>query len=271
MQLVYELTGRLNSLVRELATAVSTRKLPFYDVKCTGCVWHKRSISMIRESWVFVHLLGLKVRITFLLLQNFSEVASDLRQIFTEEEPLTLPQEHLNDPSFITLWFKVKLLPLLPAVPTHILSCLSTKNFTCPVFHTMWVHVHGQRVQARSVIVVKDLCFMLLGLCSVGALGRHMSAMNDDPMYSHNIYKYLIYQHLWHHNGSGRQTADLGCKLGFLLSCTLSISKSNLAFQTPSVCRRLITVQSGCWTTLVSSRALLPWLTFTGSIQTSQG
>eukprot|EP00066_Takifugu_rubripes_P021872 XP_011611138.1 PREDICTED: uncharacterized protein LOC101074515 [Takifugu rubripes] len=128
MQLVYELTGRLNSLVRELAAA------------------------------------------------NFSEVASDFRNIFTEEEPPTLPQEHLNDPSFIALWFKVKLLPLLPAVPVHILSCLSTKNFTCPVFHTI-----------------------------VGALGHHMSAMKDDPKYSHNIYKYLIYQHLWHRNGSDPQ------------------------------------------------------------------
>ncbi|XP_056890702.1 uncharacterized protein mslnb isoform X1 [Takifugu flavidus] len=128
MQLVYELTGRLNSLVRELAAA------------------------------------------------NFSEVASDFRNIFTEEEPPTLPQEHLNDPSFIALWFKVKLLPLLPAVPVHILSCLSTKNFTCPVFHTI-----------------------------VGALGHHMSAMKDDPKYSHNVYKYLIYQHLWHRNGSDPQ------------------------------------------------------------------
>ncbi|TNM85313.1 hypothetical protein fugu_007584 [Takifugu bimaculatus] len=128
MQLVYELTGRLNSLVRELAAA------------------------------------------------NFSEVASDFRNIFTEEEPPTLPQQHLNDPSFIALWFKVKLLPLLPAVPVHILSCLSTKNFTCPVFHTI-----------------------------VGALGHHMSAMKDDPKYSHNIYKYLIYQHLWHRNGSDPQ------------------------------------------------------------------
>lgn len=38
MRLVYELTGHLNSLVRELAAAVSTMKLLFYDVKCTGCV-----------------------------------------------------------------------------------------------------------------------------------------------------------------------------------------------------------------------------------------
>ncbi|CAF98123.1 unnamed protein product [Tetraodon nigroviridis] len=66
MRLVQELTGRLNSLVRELAKA------------------------------------------------NFSELASEFRQIFTGKEPPTLPQEHLNDPSFIALWFKTAELLLLP-------------------------------------------------------------------------------------------------------------------------------------------------------------
>lgn len=58
---------------------------------------------------------------------------------------------------------------------------------------------------------------MLLGLCSVEVLGHHMSTMNDDPTYSHNIYKYFIYQHLWHRNESGGQTADFSCKLGFFI------------------------------------------------------
>lgn len=271
MGLVYELTGRLNSLVRELATAVSTLKLPFYDVKCTGCVWDKGSISMIRESWAFVHLLGLKVRIIFLLLQNFSEVATDLRQIFTEGEPPTLPQEHLNDPSFIALWFKVKLLPLLPAVPVHILSCLSTKNFTCPVFHTMWVHVYGQHVQVCSEIVVKRSLLHASRFVQCGSPqpshvcyeGR--SDVQPQHLQILNLSAFMAPQRVWW------AKADLSCQLGFLLSCTLSTSKSNLAFQTPGVCRRPITVQNGCWTTSVSSRALLQWLTFTGSIQTSQG
>lgn len=119
VRLVFELTGRLNSLVRELSTAVSS--LDPLDL-CARQL---------------VHLPGLKGDHFSSPLQNFSEVASDIRQIFTEEGPPTLPQEHLNDPGFIALWFKVKLLPLLPAVPVQILSCLSTKNFTCPVFHTM--------------------------------------------------------------------------------------------------------------------------------------
>lgn len=48
-----------------------------------------------------------------------------------------MTKEHLNDPDFIKLWFKIKLMPLLPDVPTGLLSCLSTKNFTCPVYQTM--------------------------------------------------------------------------------------------------------------------------------------
>lgn len=42
MRLVYELTGHLNSLVRELAATVSTLKLPFYDVKCRVCLWDSK-------------------------------------------------------------------------------------------------------------------------------------------------------------------------------------------------------------------------------------
>lgn len=72
-------------------------------------------------------------------MQNFSEVAADFREIFSGEESPSLTQEHLNDPEFIELWFKVKLMPLLPNVPVELLSCLSTKNFSCPVYQTMSV------------------------------------------------------------------------------------------------------------------------------------
>lgn len=72
-------------------------------------------------------------------MQNFSEVAADFREIFSGEESPSLTQEHLNDPEFIKMWFKVKLMPLLPNVPVELLSCLSTKNFSCPVYQTMSV------------------------------------------------------------------------------------------------------------------------------------
>ncbi|KAE8300477.1 Mesothelin Pre-pro-megakaryocyte-potentiating factor [Larimichthys crocea] len=108
---------------------------------------------------------------------NFSELASDFQQIFGEAESPSMTQEHLNDPNFIKLWFQIKLMPLLPAVPTGLLSCLSTKNFSCPVYQTI-----------------------------VAALSKHMSFMEADSMHSHNIYQHFIYSFLLHHN-----TSDAKC------------------------------------------------------------
>ncbi|XP_036949254.1 uncharacterized protein LOC119016969 [Acanthopagrus latus] len=108
---------------------------------------------------------------------NFTELASDFKEIFSEADSSPMTKEHLNDPDFIKLWFKVKLMPLLPDVPTGLLSCLSTKNFTCPVYQTI-----------------------------VADLSRHMSFMDADPMFSHNIYRHFIFSFLLHHN-----TSDPGC------------------------------------------------------------
>ncbi|KAM8772694.1 uncharacterized protein AB9X84_011354 [Acanthopagrus schlegelii] len=108
---------------------------------------------------------------------NFTELASDFKEIFSEADSSPMTKEHLNDPDFIKLWFKVKLMPLLPDVPTGLLSCLSTKNFTCPVYQTI-----------------------------VADLSRHMSFMDADLMFSHNIYRHFIFSFLLHHN-----TSDPGC------------------------------------------------------------
>ncbi|TKS68567.1 Mesothelin-like protein [Collichthys lucidus] len=118
----------------------------------------------------------LNVLIQELSRANFTELASDFRQIFGEAESPSMTQEHLNDPNFIKLWFQIKLMPLLPAVPTGLLSCLSTKNFSCPVYQTI-----------------------------VAALSKHMSFMEADPMHSHNIYQHFIYSFLLHHNTSDAQ------------------------------------------------------------------
>ncbi|XP_044043889.1 uncharacterized protein LOC122872151 [Siniperca chuatsi] len=107
---------------------------------------------------------------------NFNEVASDFQQIFVEADSPSLTQEHLEDPNFIELWFQIKLMPLLPDISTGLLSCLSTKNFSCPVYQTI-----------------------------VAALSKHMSFMDADPMYSHNIYEHFIYSFLLHHNTSDPQ------------------------------------------------------------------
>ncbi|KAM7419684.1 hypothetical protein PAMA_016664 [Pampus argenteus] len=123
-----------------------------------------------------VHLNSL---IRELSTANFRELASDFREIFSEPDTPSLTQNHLDDPDFIKLWFQVKLMPLLPDIPTELLSCLSTKNFSCPVYQTI-----------------------------VEAFNKHMSFMDDDPMYNHNIYKHFIFSFLLHHNNSDPQCSS---------------------------------------------------------------
>ncbi|XP_015820458.1 uncharacterized protein [Nothobranchius furzeri] len=103
---------------------------------------------------------------------NFGELMSDFQAIFSEEEPPSLTQQHLEDPGFIKLWFRTKLSPLLPNVSPTLLSCLSTKNFSCRAFQTL-----------------------------VAALGS--SSLTDDSSY--NIYKYFIFSFLQNHNSSDPQ------------------------------------------------------------------
>ncbi|KAF0037099.1 hypothetical protein F2P81_009973 [Scophthalmus maximus] len=81
-------------------------------------------------------IVELTERLNSLLMElsttNFTKLASDFRPIFDEPETPSLTEEHLRDPAFIELWFKTKLMPLLPDVHPDLLSCLSSKNFSCP-------------------------------------------------------------------------------------------------------------------------------------------
>ncbi|XP_068583671.1 uncharacterized protein [Cebidichthys violaceus] len=105
-----------------------------------------------------------------LLTSNFKEVASDFQQIFGEVDSSSLTQEHLEDPNFIMLWFQIKLVPLLPDIPTELLSCLSTKNFSCPAYQTI-----------------------------VAAFSKHQN------IYSYDIYMHFIYPFLLNYNTSDPQ------------------------------------------------------------------
>ncbi|XP_047434913.1 uncharacterized protein LOC125004395 [Mugil cephalus] len=70
----------------------------------------------------------------------------------------------------------MKLLPLLPDVHPDLLSCLSTKNFSCPVYQTI-----------------------------VADLSEHMSVMEADPMHGRSIFEHFIYSFLVNHNTSDPQ------------------------------------------------------------------
>ncbi|XP_040892778.1 uncharacterized protein LOC121181061 isoform X2 [Toxotes jaculatrix] len=139
-----------------------------------------RTNLTMSEETIMRLIIELTERLNSLIMElstaNFQEVVSDFRQIFGEADSPSLTQEHLKDPNFIKLWFQVKLMPLLPNIPPALLSCLSTKNFSCPVYQTI-----------------------------VAALSKHMSFMDADPMYSHNIYEHFIFSFLLHHNTSDPQ------------------------------------------------------------------
>ncbi|XP_045566786.1 uncharacterized protein isoform X6 [Salmo salar] len=112
---------------------------------------------------------------------NFSEVALHFQEVFGQADSKALTQENLNDPDFIRLWFQIKLKPLLPSVPPSLLSCLSTKNFTCPVYQAL-----------------------------VGELSEQIKLMDqeDEQMYEmhgHMIYKQFLLPFLLNHNSSDPQ------------------------------------------------------------------
>lgn len=125
MELILQLTQVLNSLIREFATTVSTVQ-QLHCLSVCVCVFLPHTLQLTNQCFIIL-----------CSLQGFMQVASEFQQIFSEPESPSLTQEHLSDPEFIQLWFKVKLLPLLPNVPPELLSCLSTKNFSCPAYQTM--------------------------------------------------------------------------------------------------------------------------------------
>ncbi|XP_053713635.1 uncharacterized protein LOC128754785 isoform X2 [Synchiropus splendidus] len=70
-------------------------------------------------------------------LTTSNVLMEEIQEIFTEEDSQSMTEEHLNDPEFIRLWFKVKMMPLLPNISADLLLCLSTKNFTCLTYQTI--------------------------------------------------------------------------------------------------------------------------------------
>ncbi|CAN9510582.1 unnamed protein product [Ophioblennius macclurei] len=135
---------------------------------------------MMTEETIMKLIVELAERLNLLIKElstvDFKELEYEVQQIFNEKESPSLTQEHLEDPEFIQQWFKIKLMPLLPAVHPDLLACLSTKNFSCQVYQTI-----------------------------VAALSQYMTFMNTPPMYSKNIYEHFIFPFLLYHNGSDPQ------------------------------------------------------------------
>ncbi|XP_077426676.1 uncharacterized protein LOC144055006 [Vanacampus margaritifer] len=100
-----------------------------------------RTNLTMSEGNVMRLILELTERLNLLIQEfatsNFTEVASEFHEIFSEVDSSTLTEENLQDPEFITMWFHIKLSPLLPYIPIDLLSCLSANNFSCPAYQTL--------------------------------------------------------------------------------------------------------------------------------------
>lgn len=45
----------------------------------------------------------------------------------------------LQNEDLVQMWMEVKIKPLLKSITKHFLSCLSTKNFSCSTYQTVYV------------------------------------------------------------------------------------------------------------------------------------
>ncbi|KAK1886019.1 Mesothelin-like protein [Dissostichus eleginoides] len=135
-----------------------------------------RSNLTLSEEEIMRLIVELTERLNMLIKElttvNFKELAMDFQQIFSEAESPSLTPENLEDPAFIKLWFNIKLVPLLPNVHSGLLSCLSTKNFSCPVYQTI-----------------------------VAEFSKHETDMYPNR----DIYEHFIFPFLMHHNTSDPQ------------------------------------------------------------------
>ncbi|XP_016105313.1 uncharacterized protein [Sinocyclocheilus grahami] len=62
---------------------------------------------------------------------------SDMLDVIDDIRISRFSPQRLKDPVFIQSWFQGRLKPFLPSVSQRLLSCLSTKNFTCESYRTI--------------------------------------------------------------------------------------------------------------------------------------
>lgn len=100
----------------------------------------------------------------------------------------------LQNEDLVHMWMEVKMKPLLTSITKHFLSCLSTKNFSCSTYQTVYVGV------SVCLHVSVLLCFCAaashhpLSSCRVRELSHHYSEMN--PVRQKWIYTFFMYPFL---------------------------------------------------------------------------
>lgn len=54
---------------------------------------------------------------------------------------LNMGEDPLQNEDLVQMWMEVKIKPLLKSITKHFLSCLSTKNFSCATYQTVYVYL----------------------------------------------------------------------------------------------------------------------------------
>ncbi|KAL0197184.1 hypothetical protein M9458_005724, partial [Cirrhinus mrigala] len=65
-----------------------------------------------------------------------SAALSDVLDVIADTRISRFSPQRLRDPVFIQSWFQGRLKNFLPSVSQRLLSCLSTRNFTCESYRT---------------------------------------------------------------------------------------------------------------------------------------
>lgn len=63
----------------------------------------------------------------------------------------------------VQMWMEVKLKPLLRSITKHFLSCLSTKNFSCSTYQTMYVQARPHEAPVDAYCPLSHPCLLLQG------------------------------------------------------------------------------------------------------------
>lgn len=99
----------------------------------------------------------------------------------------------LQNEALVQMWMEVKIKPLLKSITKHFLSCLSTKNFSCSTYQTVYVWVSSVYLPV-SVTFVTTTSHHPISSCRVRELSYHYSEMN--PVTQKWIYTFFMYPFL---------------------------------------------------------------------------
>ncbi|RXN16099.1 hypothetical protein ROHU_027707 [Labeo rohita] len=110
----------------------------------------KLSSNVTKETWklfftkISTNLDDALVKFSNKTLSASSVALSDVLDVITDARISRFSPQRLRDPVFIQSWFQGRLKAFLPSVSQRLLSCFSTRNFTCESYRTIYVELNSK-------------------------------------------------------------------------------------------------------------------------------